>query len=156
MNKLMEIFNNNSTKGKTMKINSLNRNNIKMVRNNLQNDLNQVGAKYGLSIELGSIRYSENDLTSKIKVVVLNGANSNDADKIYFENNCNRYGLNENDFDRAISLHDGTRCYICGIKPQNKKYPIIVKNEFNKKYKLSSYHVRECIKAQDKILKGNI
>lgn len=88
---------------------------------------------------------NENDLVSYLK----DGQNE-------FAYNCYIYNLTPDMYGKKVLLANGEICAIKKIKPQNRKYPIIVWSEgTNKSYKLSPGQTRFALERYEKSKKGS-
>ena len=109
------------------KINGLNKGNIKDVRDDLTNDLMELGKKYGMTFQMGNIRYSTDQMKFTLTAYV-NSQHTNtekvDVNKVEFTKNAILYGLNAEDFGKEFIVA-GKTYVICGLKPKARKYPIL-------------------------------
>lgn len=118
------------------KVTTLNKSNIKDVRQKIQTILDEAGEELGLQIKMGNISYDALSLRSKLEVKVLNGANADDLEKREFEKSCVICGLKPEDYNKEIK-YMGQSYLIVGIATRSRRYPIIVKSKnSDKQYKL--------------------
>lgn len=113
------------------KITRIDRPTVRMLRHELESTLKEFGSKYGLTIDVGSIRFSDEDFTTKVKVSC---GSSGDAAKREFERYAWKFGLKKDDYGRDFT-HGGTRFTVVGIKPRSRRYPIIGVNGNGTRYK---------------------
>jgi hypothetical protein len=117
--------------------------NLKTIRADLNAALKAVEQKHGLTIQLGNIRYSEDDFRMQVKAFATgkgNVADPKEAARIEFEKYAHRFGLIESDFGKKFTV--GTITYtICGIKPRAKRYPVIAETAKGTRYKFAASRV---------------
>lgn len=104
--------------------------------------IKELETKNGVKIDLGSIRFGENEFTSKIKVtnkITSTGKVIDEQTK--WNDQCYLVGLNECDFGAAVTVN-GMRGKLVDIKPRSFKYPIIVEAVDGKRYKMSTSQVK--------------
>jgi len=72
-----------------------------------------------------------------------------DSQAIRFAYEAGRYGLSGSDYMREFTNTRGEHCVIIGIRPRNRKYPIIVRNETKGTHnKCTSGYILECLRAE--------
>ena len=120
-------------------ITSFNRSNLKALRSELDDALNKVLAKHGLSAELGNIRFGNTDFRTQLTVNVGNGE---DAATNEFKKYAIRFGLTGNEFGKTFTDSKGTKFTIVGIKPKSHKYPILAKNARGTTYKFPASYAK--------------
>ena len=103
--------------------------------------LEKVAAEYGLTVEYGGGTYTSEDF--KVKFTFKSG----DADRVEFERNCWRYGLERGDygaeFDDVMGAHE-RRWRVVGINTRASRMPILVQDvRTGKKYRLSELAVQK-------------
>jgi len=57
------------------------------------------------------------------------------------------FNLTENDYLREFTVN-GVRYRLCGIKPNNRKYPIIAMDDHDQKYKFEESVLEKLVTAQ--------
>ena len=127
------------------KINGLNKGNIKDVRADLTQDLMELDKKYGMTFQMGNIRYQDDQMKFTLTAYV-NSKHSNrnklDVNKVEFTKNAILYGLNAEDFGKEFTVA-GKTYVICGLKPKARKYPILGTDyQTGKVYKFSLLTVK--------------
>jgi len=115
------------------------RTNIKMFRLNFKNAIKDFEMDNGISIDIGSIKFSDTAFHCKMDVVSVDG-DVEDAEQVKFENNCTRYGFKNGDYQKSFRS-DGKSFKFIGFKPQNTKYPCIVEG-VRGRYKMSVSQVK--------------
>ncbi len=109
-------------KNKAMNINEKN---LKQFRADFMNAVQPLREKYGVTIQLGNITYSQEYFTTKM--TVSNGQNKNDAARIAFDANVWRYeylGFRKGMYMRKFIGASGRTYAIRGFEPRSPKYPI--------------------------------
>ena len=110
---------------------------IKTLRKDIDNALKSVADKHGLSLQLGNIRFNEHSFTGKLEARVTEnpGEPTMATD---FKALSMSYGIPASYLHSIVTLN-GKRYKIVGLKPRNRKYPIICeKTDNGKRYKFSS------------------
>jgi hypothetical protein len=105
-----------------MKVTSFTKDNLKILREVIQNSLNTVGEAYGLNIKMKEIRYSDYELHAPLEAEILD--KHDDLRKDKFETYCPVCGLTPEDFGRIFTVA-GKQYKIVDVKPSNRKYPVI-------------------------------
>jgi len=119
------------------------RTNLKDFRNDFKTALADLEKTYGVNIDLGNIKFTDNSFHSKMSVINVGGAVGEDVEKLKFENDCKRYGFKGTDFNKTL-ISNGTSFKLIGLKPANTKYPCIVEN-YKGKYKMSVRAVKRSL-----------
>lgn len=91
------------------------------VCNQLRADINSafkdIENKYGITLQLGSIRYTETSFGATLNMTVGQG---DEREKIIWDQNLWQTGLKEEDFGAEITVN-GKPAIICGFKPKARK-----------------------------------
>jgi hypothetical protein len=95
-----------------MKIESFNKTNLKYVREQIQNKLNEL-KELGLTIELGSISFNESSFTSKVTCSL---SDHGDKYSIEFDRRHMMYGMSKEHLGKTFLLN-GNKCKFLGFKP---------------------------------------
>ena len=99
--------------------------------------------KYGIVIQLGHISFSDDYFDAKFTAKV--GDDMEEIRRKEFEQNCRWYDLKPTDYNREFTK-DGYKYRIIGIKPENKKYPILLFNlTTGQRIKASTTWVKLCL-----------
>ena len=117
--------------------------NLPHIRNDINEALATVAAKYGITLELGNMRYSEGQFTTKLTATA--AETKSDAARVNWETHAIRFGLENSMFGKRFSA-SGKTLEICGIKPRNRKYPVLARSTNGEVYKLS---VRQLLSAMN-------
>lgn len=115
--------------------------NLPTIRADIDTALAAVASKYGITLELGNIRFSEGQFTSKLTATA--AETKTDAARVNWEAHAIRFGLEDSMFGKRFTIA-GKRLEICGIKPRNRKYPVLARSTSGEVYKLS---VRQLLSA---------
>jgi len=104
---------------------SITKTSIKVIRAEVQEALNDVLAKHGLTAELGRISFSHSDFRCKLSASSATEAvaENTDAARLEWDLNAFRYGLKSGDFGKTF-IASGKVFTITGLKTSRPKYPI--------------------------------
>ena len=115
------------------KIKKFDRKNLKQIRMQINTELEKMSKKLGIQFSIGNISFQEQSFTTKMTAVL--AGNSEDAERIAFEKDCWRAGVDKDMFGKVINY--GNKSYrICGIRPRSWKQPIIAERN-GSKYKFA-------------------
>lgn len=95
-------------------------------RSDFNTAVKDLETKYGFSIDLGNIRFSSTQLTSKITAKP-NAIDGVDIEKVEFQKNARLYGFAESDYNRQVKI-DGNMYRIIGFSNSRRKYTVILLN----------------------------
>lgn len=109
----------------------INKDTLKIIRADIDNALISVGEKHGLSLKIGSIKYSDESFDAKL-VAQLAKIGDVSTEKALFERFCESYGFAKDDYLRTFQ-HKGQPYVLIGFKPSSPKYSLICKNTANGK-----------------------
>ena len=115
------------------------RQNLKMFRMNFENLVKDFEKRNGVKLELGNIRFSDNQFTTKLTVTNI-GDTSSSLEEIKFAELCTKYGFSKSDYNRTVKVN-GRKYKLIGFKPRATRYPCIVENH-NGKYKMGTFVVK--------------
>lgn len=117
------------------KVTTFNRQNIRQINAEMEAALKAIANKYGVEVNLGSIRFTGANFTTKIQVAtVAEGGITMSKEATDFNRYKTILGINMelgNEFER-----NGNTYTIVGLKPRSKKYPVLAKCSDGKTYKL--------------------
>ena len=108
--------------------------NFKAFREDFKSAVADLEKKYGVTMKIGSISYSDNAFSTKLSVV--NGTSATDAERNEFEQNVyavSIYGLTVKDYGREFASPRGTFTLV-GVKPRAQKNPLIIRSKDGKQY----------------------
>ena len=110
--------------------------NLKNFRNDFANAMKALEEKYGVTVEMKNISYTQDSFTTKIEVV----NESDNREQTDFERNVvcfKNYGLTKNDYKKVFKIK-GEKFYLVGINPRARKYPFILRNEKGDEYSFTA------------------
>ena len=123
-------------------MNTFNRQNLKQLRQEIDQALQALGKKHGIELTAGAATYADKYATFKLKVNTL----GNSEEAIQFDRFKILHGLDHLSPGDTIQ-HRNTRYKILGMKPRSKKYPFLVENLGNgKTYKVPTHMLSEATK----------
>lgn len=98
-------------------------------RADFKNAVKPLEEKYGVIIEPRGVTYDNSHFYFKVEVQ--NGTNKEDINKEIFEKNCERFGLEKDDFGKVFKSSTGEEYQIIGLKPNKRKNVVLVKKLSN-------------------------
>ena len=105
-------------------IKNMTRENVGRIRSDLDEALTKVAEKYGLTLKIEGGRFDPSGGTFSPKITfVCATADGIPADFAQF---APRYGLEPSDYGKTFTT-GGETYALCGIKPRNRKYPIVAR-----------------------------
>jgi len=120
-------------------VKEFNNQNLKTLRNEIDNALATVAKKNGIALSIGRITYDSGSFRTKLEAAVV-GANTSGASlhEVQMKNALRDYGsmfgVSENDYGKAF-FSNGTRYTLIGLKPSRPKYPVIGMSARGARYK---------------------
>ena len=117
-------------------INEFNRNNLDIMRTSINSKLAELESDFNIKIELGRISYSDNNFTSKVNCNLIKDGQVVETIATDFDRCKEAWGL---EFSLGTTFISNNSTYkVLGLKPRNRKYPIIAEDISNgKRYKFS-------------------
>lgn len=124
-------------------IKKFDKNIVYVVKDQLKEELIEVGDKMGLDIVIRNGKFTDTQLSLKIDLRVLNDSGEAVLQMAEdFKQYAEMYGLQPSDLGKKVT-YNGAKHEIVGLKPKNRKYPIIVKNlENGTKYKITAREIK--------------
>ena len=117
-----------------MKLTTIDRTNLRMIKDDINRAVQAVAEKYGVSIEMGSASFSATSATAKVIIaVVADNGTVRSPESVAYENYKELYGLKKNLGETFIQ--NGEAYTIKGLATRSSKYPIIAENRQGKSYK---------------------
>lgn len=119
----------------------MNKSTIKQIRKDIDAALESVEEKHGITLELGNIRYSDFQFTTKLKATVVGDAGDEDLAKFkaaLAKNPLQFEEIAEEDFGEEFEFH-GETFKLVGLNPRAKKFPLIgekISRSDNRRYKM--------------------
>lgn len=98
------------------------RNDVKVMREELQKELDNFAKEHGITIKVGNATYDETDIHFKVDIA----SASADTERVRWEQNCRYFGLVPEDYGKEITLQ-GQKFAVVGVKPKARKNCIIVR-----------------------------
>jgi hypothetical protein len=125
----------------TTKLKGIDRAAIKYLRSELTEVFKIFGEKYGLAVSVGRITFDEVSFKASIEAAITEKAGEPKM-AVDFRNLCWKHGMKPEDLGRIFM--SGEHSYeIVGLKPRNRKYPIIAKRRSDgKQFKFAPYSVK--------------
>ena len=97
-------------------------------RKDFETQMKGLESKYGVKVDLGNIRYSANQFTSKVTVTDTAGGDADEAKgKLSLKEDGWKFGLSPEDYNKRIEYLNKV-FLIKGIRPRSRKYPIKVED----------------------------
>ena len=117
-------------------INEFNRNNLDIMRTSINSKLAELESDFNIKIELGRISYGDNNFTSKVNCNLIKDGQVVETIATDFDRYKDAWGL---EFSLGTTFISNNSTYkVLGLKPRNRKYPIIAEDISNgKRYKFS-------------------
>lgn len=121
---------------------------VKMIRDEMTNALNEMGARHGLSFDLGTITFTDTDFSVKVRGIDHDVTTAGSALELDWNKNKARYPeLAGVVLGQRFRNDKGDVYRIVGLKPRNRKYPVIANRVSDGKgYKFSPYAISIYIK----------
>ena len=118
---------------------------IKEIRKDMDAALRVIGSKHSLAFEIGRITYSDNGFGARVEAVMTSNSGESKM-AIDFRDKCGKYGFVPEDLGKMFKDSSGNNYRIIGLKPRNRKYPIIAEKLNNgKSFKFSALYVKAMI-----------
>lgn len=116
-----------------------NNQNLKTIRQEIDNALATVAKKNGIALSIGRITYDGTSFRTKLEAAVV-GANTSGVSlqEVQMKNALRDYGsmfgVSEKDYGKTF-ISNGSRYTLIGLKPSRPKYPVIGMSERGARYK---------------------
>jgi hypothetical protein len=112
-----------------MNITQLDRTNLKLIRNQLEPLLTNLGNQLGVSLKLGNARFNPNMATFKLEVATI-GANGTATRKEAEDYKAlhSLYDLPADGLDKVVTI-SGNTYVILGLKPRRQRFPVLVRKQ---------------------------
>ena len=101
--------------------------------------MQQVLKKYGITVEYKGGSYSPEEYTAKFVFSVPRS----DGVPTSFAAACGKFGLSVADYGKRFRNKTGTTYELVGIKPRNRKYPIIGRRSDGQRFKFGPHVLQE-------------
>ncbi len=117
------------------KLKSLDRSNIKVIRDAMQKALDRVEEMYGVKVSVGNIRFDNLSFTAKINAHITDPENAKSFEENQFSQYAFMFGFKPEDFNKEVTFGYGKRGTLVGFKPTSRKYPVLVRTKDGKTYR---------------------
>ncbi len=108
-----------------MPIRSIDPHDVRILRTEAQRALDQLGQKFDLAVNIGSARYSTNEVTFQLKMTVKNPQTGivETSERLAYKEFANTFGLNPSWLDQEFVLgHETYR--VTGLNTRSTKYRV--------------------------------
>jgi hypothetical protein len=121
---------------------------IKTFRAEFRDAVAELEKKHGISINIGNIKYNPTKFTTKLEVIASKpdeDGNVVTGEQANFNANCAHVGLSPQHY-KATFTHRRSDYILVGVKPRNRKYPIIAQDVISgRNYKLTREPLEDII-----------
>lgn len=122
-------------------INEFNRNNLDIMRASINSKLAELESDFNIKIKLGRIGYSDSNFTSKVECNLVKDGQVIETIATDFDRYKDAWGLQ---FSLGYTfLSNNTSYKVVGLKPRNRKYPIIAETSKGVRYKFSENKIND-------------
>lgn len=125
-----------------LKIESIDRESLRIIRIAMQSKVDEVAKEYGLHIKVGNITFSSNNATIKLNVsTVSKDGQTNTRESNAYLHYAPLVGLKTDWLGKWFD--NGLRKYkIVGYLPKSRKYPVLAEDNCGKQFKFKAETVR--------------
>lgn len=113
---------------------------VQTFRSEFKDAVAELEKKHGISISIGNINYNSTKFTTKLEVVDSRpdeDGNVVTGEQAAFNANCGVVGLSPHHYNAKFS-HRRNDYILVGVKPRNRRYPIIAEDVISgRRYKLT-------------------
>jgi hypothetical protein len=128
-----------------MKITRFNNDNLKPIRERLEIAVAMIAEETGLDIKVGSCRFNRHTATYKLEInTVDQDGNAFDEDAANFKVFAEDVGLREEDLGKTF-INNRKLYTVTGLKPRNRKYPILATRADGKRFKFPASLVKRLL-----------
>lgn len=131
------------------KIKQLDKDKVQMLRKGIQQQLDNLGRTYGMTISLGNIRFDGLSFRTKLEAHINSPASGASFEQEAFNASCYMYGLTPEDYLKEVTLsgskYKGIKANLVGFNPRAKKYPVKVRTSNGALVK-STRHILEQVR----------
>jgi hypothetical protein len=122
---------------------------INELRTTIAAALVTAGQAHGVAFELGGAKYTDVSVNFSLMAIEV-GEKGEDPAKVLYQQDCTVFGLRPEWFGETFRI--GIKAFtICGLKPQNRKYPVLAKGSTGSVYKFEASRVRQLLGDQKPI-----
>lgn len=131
---------------KAEKISRFNRSNIEEMRDEINRQLAILEKTYGVSIQLGRIRFTDVSFKASLEAKLTNpdSPSGDSTEEIEFKRACYRVGLKPEHYNQKVKLNGrfaGLTGRITRINTRAKKYPVVVQLDDGRMVKMTAFGV---------------
>lgn len=121
----------------------MNKQKVKTLRALINTALKTIEADQGVVIEIGHASYTSDSVKFQFDVIdnVSDDGTSMGFLELSFKRDCHVFGFKAEDFGKQFTSN-GATFTICGLKPGNRKYPVIGINKSGAKFKFRAEAVQ--------------
>ena len=132
-----------------MSVTRFNKHNLQDLREVIEAALIVASEETGLDMQLGGCRFSSNSATFKLEVKTLDEeGRAFDEGAANFKVFAADFGLIPDDLGKTFTSARTTYT-ICGLKPKNRKYPIIARKSSGRTFKFSASMVQRLLRPDE-------
>jgi hypothetical protein len=135
------------------KINTFDRTNLRLLRDDVQSALNAVAEKYGIDLRLGTGRFASENVTFNLEGSVIGAEGVVTREAAEFRQYADVLALEASDLGKTFQYR-GQPYEIVGARLSNSKYPVLAKNRNGKVYKFRVADVREALGERAGLTRG--
>jgi len=114
-------------------MNTFTKPNLDIIRADVNKALASVAKAHGITLDIGNIRFSEEQFTTKLTGTA--SATADGAARLNFERFASKFGIRPDSFGKTFDSRD-QKFTIVGIKERSHKYPIIAESSKGGTFKL--------------------
>jgi hypothetical protein len=128
----------------------MDRDKAKKLQDEIRKALDEVAKRNGITITLGTVRFSAHDLRARIEARDQGGQTK---EARAFVELAEMYGLRSTDLGRTFHRHGevDTVYKVIGLLPRARKTPILVEANGGVIYKMSSSGVKSCLEFEENL-----
>ena len=115
------------------KIREFNKFSAVMIRTDITKELQAIGEKLGVFIELGSGTFTPTELGMRLNITLREGYDGKSGRQTQYERNAFMFGLPDKSFGKSFS-YGGKYYKITGIRPKARKNPVLATDSSGKEF----------------------
>ena len=124
------------------KIETIDRQTCRILANEIENELQVIAEKYGVSIKRGNASFNSNDMTIKIEIATISNGVINSREAEDFKLYGKAFGLKEEWLNKTFKTYSGETIEIIGLKPRSRQYPVLGKKSNGRVFKYNANEVK--------------
>lgn len=116
---------------------------VEQIREQIETAINGVAEEYGLSVQIGTIRFTQTNLRAQIELAAtgMDGVVEN-KEAHEFRCCCVLYRLKPDDLGKWFRSSSGRDMKVVGLTRRSKKYPVICQSADGSRYKFAADMVK--------------